>query len=168
MCFQLIPDQRFKAVRLLITLALCAAWVSFAAEPTELSSLGTANSEQNNYNNAINRAKESFQEGRFEDAIADCNIIIQSTNYLPALKLRGEAYFGSGDNDKAIADLSRVIRLSPDRMVYFSRGSAYMEKMITPMLWLISTKLSGLNQRTINRFLHEAIYSQPWASWIKL
>jgi tetratricopeptide (TPR) repeat protein len=46
-----------------------------------------------------------------------------------AYERRGEAYFGNGDYDRAIADFDQVIRLDPNYAIaYFERGVAFHKK----------------------------------------
>ena len=71
----------------------------------------------------------SFREGKYKEAIADCDEIIQQTD-LPGLCLRESVYSKIGDYDKVIADFDHVIRLNPNKSAYSLRGDAYMEKRV--------------------------------------
>jgi tetratricopeptide (TPR) repeat protein len=57
------------------------------------------------------RAAVLISLGRFDDAIADCNIAMEKEIDPMAASLRGDAYFAKGELDKAIEDYSHAKRL---------------------------------------------------------
>lgn len=57
------------------------------------------------------RASVLISVGRFDDAIADCNIALDKELHPLAASLRGDAYFAKGDLDKAIEDYGQAKRL---------------------------------------------------------
>jgi Flp pilus assembly protein TadD len=59
--------------------------------------------------------------------VQDYTVAIQlNPKYLNAYKGRAAAFYGKGDNDKAIADLTENIRINPnDATAYHLRGFVY-------------------------------------------
>jgi tetratricopeptide (TPR) repeat protein len=70
-----------------------------------------------------------LQVGKYDEALADSNKLIQESPNPLGFALRGCAYFGKGDYDKAIADFSECIRIKPIAALYIVRASAYEIKM---------------------------------------
>lgn len=128
MCFHSISNRFFTVLRLMIALIFCTARMGFADDSTDLFSQGKAESEQKYYARVIDQARDSFQKGKYDDAIADCNKIILLSDYLPAYVLRGCAYSKLGNYDKVISDFNHVIRFNPDKSAYLLQGDAYMKK----------------------------------------
>jgi tetratricopeptide (TPR) repeat protein len=79
---------------------------------------------------AMNRGKDFFTEGKFDDAIYEFDRVVAiDKNFSEVYLYRGIAYYYKGYFDKAVADYTQAIRLNPnDKLAYFSRGYAYGEK----------------------------------------
>jgi tetratricopeptide (TPR) repeat protein len=74
--------------------------------------------------NYFGRANVHHANGRYDEAIDDCNNALRSdSKFSPAYRNRGVAWAVKGELDKAAADLDEAIRLDPqDAIAYFNRG----------------------------------------------
>ena len=78
-------------------------------------------------------AKQAYElnnEGRYDEAIEECNKAIQlDPSRAVAYNNRGQAYTEKGKYDLAIADCNKAIELDPNLAVaYNNRASAYLYK----------------------------------------
>ena len=82
------------------------------------------------YVKAYRRGQKSLKQEEYGKAEAEFTEALRmNPKYAPALRDRGDAFYGLGDCDKAIADYDEAIRLDPrDADAFNDRGVAYGSK----------------------------------------
>jgi tetratricopeptide (TPR) repeat protein len=85
--------------------------------------------ESGNVDARCGRAAVLISVGRFDEAIADCNIALEKELHPMAASLRGDAYFAKGDLDKAIEDYVFAKRVdSHVAQAYLKRSEHYRKE----------------------------------------
>lgn len=76
----------------------------------------------------VNRAYQEGLDGKFPEAIVDCNHAIEiSPDYAYAYTIRGSAYGALGQFSEALKDCNRALEMdSEDAYAYTTRGSVYL------------------------------------------
>jgi len=78
-----------------------------------------------NYVYQMQKATVLIQTGQFDAALLVCDNLIQNYNKDLGLSLRGYAYYGREDYDKAVFDFTEVLHARPVADIYLVRGRAY-------------------------------------------
>ncbi len=92
--------------------------------------------------------------------IAACTAVIKSGRWrgkdlVWAYEHRGNAYYDSGDNDRAIADYTEAIRLDPkEAFAYNDRGNAYQQKGDYPRAIADYTEAIRINPNYVNAYVN--------------
>lgn len=76
--------------------------------------------------NLFLQARSNLNEKKYDEAVVDCNTLLTNYNYLPALILRGYAYFQSSNFSMAIKDFDIVLGGNPSANMFFLRAQAYI------------------------------------------
>ncbi|MBN1472136.1 MAG: TonB family protein [Syntrophaceae bacterium] len=79
------------------------------------------------YYEAFKKGRQKIENREFEEAIDTLSAAINIYHkHSPSFYLRGLAYWASGNNNKALLDFKRAIKLDPDVAIYYNiRGSVY-------------------------------------------
>lgn len=77
-----------------------------------------------------NRCMTYGMMGKFDEALADCNGLIQKLpKYQYAINNRGDVYMMKGDIDAALKDYNTVLQLNPNNVrAHSGRGQIYERK----------------------------------------
>lgn len=78
--------------------------------------------ENNDIDNIFSRAQNNVQSGKYNEAITDCDKLVNQYNYLPGLVLRGCAYMGNSNYDMAASDFTKALQVKPSAELYFLRA----------------------------------------------
>ena len=76
----------------------------------------------------LDEAFSAAQKDDYEKALAICNAVLQAYPLFPdALRKRSEIYTRMGDLERAIADLTEIIKTAGESSDYFFRGWRYLD-----------------------------------------
>ena len=135
-------------MRLISVVLLFLALPAFAQEQTAPSTPGS-----------YDEAKRLFDDGKYEEAIAKLDLMIEQTpDSKNAFLLRGTSYDYIGQYDKALEDYTRAIELDPEFVAaYNNRGSVYItteqyEKGLPDL-----NRALELNPKNANSYFNRAI-----------
>jgi tetratricopeptide (TPR) repeat protein len=76
----------------------------------------------------LNEASSAAKKDDYDKALAICNAVLQAHPLFPeALRTRSEIYTRMGDLERAIADLTEVIKTAGEPSDFFFRGWRYLD-----------------------------------------